>query len=150
MKTLNVLSRDNARTPFQWDSTEHAGFTSGIPWIQVNPNFTRINVATEETDPNSCLNYFRKMIGLRKENPVLIYGDYQLLFPDNEQVYAYTRTLGEQKMLVLLNFSEKDARVDLPSPLSLKKAIINNYETVDRNGSAVSLNPYQAVIYSLE
>ncbi len=150
MKRLNFLSRDNARTPFQWDTTENAGFTTDTPWIQVNPNYRQINVATEEKDPNSCLNYFRRMMKLRKENPVLVYGKYKLLLPKNEQVYAYTRSLGDQKMLVLLNFSTQKADIQLYDSLSVKNIMINNYDTVDRQGSRFSLSPYQAVIYTIK
>ena len=150
MKELQFLSRDNARTPFQWDTTAHAGFTTGTPWLQVNPNYKRINVQVEEDDPHSCLNYFRSMIRLRKENPVLVYGDYQLLLPENEQVYAYTRTLDDQKMLVLLNFSTREARVTLPDSMAVNKVAINNYETDAAEGTTFSLKPYQAIIYTLK
>ncbi|HKK46594.1 MAG TPA: alpha-glucosidase [Balneolaceae bacterium] len=149
MKRLNFLSRDNARTPFQWDTTANAGFTTGTPWIQVNPNYRKINVAVEEQDPNSCLNYFRRMMALRKQHSVLVYGDYQLLLPKDEQVYAYTRTLDSQKMLVLLNFSTEEATVELPDSISTHKIMINNYSSVDRQNASITLNPYQAVIYSL-
>lgn len=150
MKRLNFLSRDNARTPFQWDTTAHAGFTTGTPWIQVNPNYKQVNVALEEKDPNSCLNYFRRMMTLRDEHPVLVYGDYQLLLPDDEQVYAYTRTLGDQKMLVLLNFSTKNADISLPASMAVGNVMINNYPSVNRQNSSISLDPYQAVIYTLD
>ena len=106
-------SRDNGRTPFQWDGSANAGFTTGIPWIPVNPNYMEINAALEEKDPNSCLNYFRKMVALRKNNPVLVYGKYSLLDKDNSQVYAYTREGEGKKMLILLNFSSKNAILKL-------------------------------------
>jgi glycosidase len=87
------ISRDNGRTPMQWDISTQAGFTEGTPWLKVNQNFEKINVANQEQEESSILNYFRKMIGIRKSNPVLIYGRYDLLVPDHEQLYAYTRTL---------------------------------------------------------
>lgn len=150
LKELKFLSRDNGRTPMQWDGSEHAGFTAGTPWLPVNPNYSQINVQAQESDPNSCLNYFRKMVRLRKDNPVLVYGGYELLLPEHEQVYAYTRTLGEAGMLVLLNFSAEDARIELPAGLETGEVLINNYDAVEAAGQEVKLLPYQAVIYALK
>ncbi len=150
LKKLNFLARDNGRTPMQWNAEAQAGFTTGIPWLRVNPNYVEINVAAQNADPNSCLNYFRKMVRLRKENPVLVYGAYRLLLPEHKQVYAYTRTLGDKKMLVLLNFSADAATAELPSGIEPAAVLINNYEQVDRNNSRVQLAPYQAVIFSLK
>ena len=146
MQALNFLSRDNGRTPMQWDSTEHAGFSTATPWLPVNENYTEINVAAQESDPNSVLNHFRAMTALRNNNQVLVYGDYEILEPDHEQIYAYTRSLGEDQMLVLLNFSESTARMILPDGWSAAKAIINNYNTLENDGTTVSLKPWQAVI----
>jgi oligo-1,6-glucosidase len=146
MQALNFLSRDNGRTPMQWDSTEHAGFSTATPWLPVNENYTEINVAAQESDPNSVLNHFRAMTALRNNNQVLIYGDYEMLAPDHEQIYAYTRTLGEDQMLVLLNFSESAARLALPEGWGTGKAIINNYTSLENDGTTVSLKPWQAVI----
>lgn len=149
MKTLNFLSRDNGRTPMQWDDALNAGFTTGTPWLAVNENYIDINVSAQEGDPSSCLNYFRKMVQLRKDNPVLVYGDYELLLPDHEQVYAYTRSLGDTKMLVLLNFSAAQARINLPENLKTGEMLINNYETLQEADGAIILQPYQAMIFSL-
>ena len=149
LKRLKFFSRDNGRTPMQWDDSANAGFTDGTPWLPVNPNYGTLNVAAQEGDPNSCLNYFRKMVKLRRENPVLVYGAYELLFPEHPQVYAYTRTLGEEKMLVLLNFSAEAAELELPADLTTGEILIDNYETVSAEGAKVSLQPYQAVIYQV-
>ena len=149
LKRLKFFSRDNGRTPMQWDDSANAGFTDGTPWLPVNPNYGTLNVAAQEGDPNSCLNYFRKMVKLRRENPVLVYGAYELLFREHPQVYAYTRTLGEEKMLVLLNFSAEAAELELPADLTTGEILIDNYETVSAEGAKVSLQPYQAVIYRL-
>ncbi|MCB0680772.1 MAG: alpha-glucosidase, partial [Saprospiraceae bacterium] len=146
LKRLKFFSRDNGRTPMQWDDSANAGFTDGTPWLPVNPNYGTLNVAAQEGDPNSCLNYFRKMVKLRRENPVLVYGAYELLFREHPQVYAYTRTLGEEKMLVLLNFSAEAAELELPADLTTGEILIDNYETVSAEGAKVSLQPYQAVI----
>ena len=150
MKYLQFLSRDNGRTPMQWDASENAGFTTGTPWLPVNPNYLEINVEKETADPNSCLNYFKKMVKLRKDNPVLVYGDYQIIQREHPQIYAYTRTLDGQKMLVLLNFSEQNADITLPESDALGEVLINNYESVERSGGALSLKPYQAVIFSVK
>jgi oligo-1,6-glucosidase len=113
-EALNLLrpgSRDNSRTPMQWDSSPNAGFSTGTPWIGVNPNYTRINVAAQENDPESVLNYTRKLIAFRKGHPALIYGDYQVILEDHPQVYAYWRTLPDERILVLLNFFSRSVRL---------------------------------------
>ncbi len=140
-------SRDNGRTPFQWDNTTNAGFSTGTPWIKVAPNYTNINAAAEENDPNSCLSYFRKLIRLRKENPVLVYGKYTLLDKDNPDVYAYTRELDGKKMLILLNFTAKEARANTGLDLGKARVVLGNYEKPGLDGS---LRPYEAVIFELE
>ncbi|HXB08168.1 MAG TPA: alpha-glucosidase [Puia sp.] len=145
LKEIGFSSRDNSRTPMQWDASIHAGFTRGMPWIGLNPNYSTVNVAAEERDANSCLNYFRKLTKLRKENPVLVYGKYMLLDKDNPDVYAYTREWRGAKWLVLLNFSARV--VPLPASISTTgaKLMINNYPAVGKEGE---LRPYEAVVYS--
>ncbi len=150
MRRLNFLSRDNGRTPMQWDDSAHAGFTTGTPWLPVNDNYRAINVAAQEEDPNSCLNHFRRLVDLRLDNPVFTYGDYELLLPDHEQIYAYTRTLDGERVLVLLNFSDSMAEGQLPAGLSGGEVLINNYDTSPIDGAAVSLRPYQGAIVRLD
>ena len=147
---LKFLSRDNGRTPMQWDDSQHAGFTTGKPWLPVNDNSTEVNVEAQEADPGSCLNYFRKMVRLRNDNPVLVYGDYELLFPDHEQIYAYTRKLEGKGMLILLNFSAQEAVCALAPSVSLGEVLINNYDSVARKKGSITLRPYQAVIHALK
>jgi len=142
-------ARDNGRTPFQWNSNENAGFTISTPWIKINDNSRTVNVAVEEKDPNSCLNYFRKMVLLRKSNPVLIYGTYKLLVPNDSQVYAYTRTFGVHKILVLMNFSAKEASFIYQQPLKAENVLVNNYNSLNLNGKKTNLKPYQAVVITL-
>jgi oligo-1,6-glucosidase len=146
MENLKFISRDNTRTPFQWDNTDQAGFSTGTPWIKVNPNYTTVNAAAEEKDPNSCLNYFRKIVRFRKDNPVLIYGAYTLLDRDNPDVYAYTRTLDGKKMLVLLNFKDKPATVHTGLDLSKAKVLLGNYPSPS---AGETLQPYEAMILGL-
>jgi len=113
-------ARDNGRTPFQWDATKNAGFTSVEPWLKVNDNHVVLNAAAEEKDPNSELNYFRKMVKLRKSNLTLVYGKYNLVDSENKNIYAYTRELNGEKLLILLNFSSQKATVK--TGLDTKKA----------------------------
>ncbi len=140
-------SRDNGRTPLQWDHSPQAGFTTGKPWIKINPDYTSVNVAAQENDPNSVLNYFRNMVKLRKENPVLVYGSYQLLDKDNPDIYSYTRELDGKKMLVLLNFKNKIATSTSGVDISNSKILLSNYNTHLPDGK---LQPYEAIIYQLQ
>ena len=137
-------ARDNGRTPFQWNSSSNAGFTTGNPWLKVNENHTTLNAESQENDPNSVLNYFRKIVKLRKENDVLIYGKYTLLDQKNTKVYAYTRELNGKKMLVLLNFSKQKAKANLNIDLTNAKVLINNYPKTESQ-----LLPYQAIVYQI-
>jgi oligo-1,6-glucosidase len=149
LKRVRFESRDNGRTPFQWDSSANAGFTTGTPWIAVNPNFKKINAAAEEKNPNSCLNYFRKLVKLRKDNPVLVYGRYQLLDKNNELVYAYTREENEKKFLILLNFSTMATQVIAGIPVTNAKLLLSNYNKA-RGNSILQLSPYESSIYQLQ
>ena len=142
-----ALSRDNSRTPMQWSSEANAGFTTGKPWLTINSNFTKVNVDESEKDPNSILNFVKKIIALRKEHKdVLVYGKYALLDKDNQQVYAYTRESGNKKFLVLLNFTSATTKANTGLDISKAKVLINNYDKPNADGS---LRPYEAVIYQL-
>jgi oligo-1,6-glucosidase len=142
-----ISARDNGRTPFQWDNTPNAGFTTGTPWLKVNPNYTAVNVQAQEADPNSTLNYFRNIVQLRKQNPALIYGKYTLLDRENPSVYAYTREWEGRKYLVLLNFKAQNAAANLNLDLSNAKIVINNYPEAK---PATSLRPYEAMVLELK
>ncbi|RVT78503.1 alpha-glucosidase [Flavobacterium sufflavum] len=139
-------ARDNGRTPFQWNNTTNGGFTNAEPWLKVNKNYKTLNAAAQEKDPNSVLNYFRKMVKLRKNNPVLIYGKYTLLDKDNPNVYAYTRELDNKKMLVLLNFTSKNATVKTKINTTKAKVLITNYS---KPAKTTTLRPYEAIIIEL-
>jgi Glycosidases len=142
-----ITARDNGRTPFQWDKSNNAGFTAGTPWIKVNPNFTNVNVAAEEKDSLSCLNYFRELIKLRKRNRVFVYGKYHLLDKDNPSVYAYTREMDGKKVLVLLNFTDKLAPFNTAINMDNGRLLIDNY---GKASSASTLRPYEAAVYQLQ
>lgn len=152
-RRLQLTSRDNARTPVQWDSTANAGFTVSTPWIKVAANYKAINAAAEEKDPNSCLNYFRRLVKLRKENiPVLIYGKYILVDKANPNVYAYAREKEGQRMLILLNFSGSVAQTKIALNLSGATLLLSNYQDaplLNKAKSTFILKPYQAAIYKL-
>jgi oligo-1,6-glucosidase len=149
LKTMNLLSRDNGRTPMQWDASENSGFSIAKPWLPVHKNYTIVNVEAQEKDANSVLNHFKKMVSIRKENLVLVYGKYTLIQKEHETIYAYTRSLGEEKMLVLLNFSEKKSSISIPSLSKNPKVLINNYKRLTIAKNSIELAPYQAVIIKL-
>ena len=138
---VGYRTRDNARTPMQWDDTESAGFTDGKPWIQVNPNHESINVAASET-PGSVLNYYRALVSLRANHDALVYGDYEEIETGDDEVWAYTRTLNEQSLLVVLNFGDSEATVDLPETKTARLAL-SNYD----GGEPERLAPYEARVY---
>lgn len=152
MEAIWKRSRDNARTPMQWDDSANGGFTTGTPWISSNPNYKMINVAKELQDSDSIFNYYKKLIALRKQHEVMVYGKYELLLPDHPEIYAFTRTLGDEKLLVVLNFFGKQPLFELPEELSgaTGEILISNYE-VDGGTSlnALSLRPYEARVYKL-
>jgi oligo-1,6-glucosidase len=149
---LHKTSRDNARTPVQWDDSPNAGFTTGTPWIGVNPNYTEINAAQALADPNSIFHYYQQLIRLRHANPVMVYGSYDLLLPDDTEIYAYTRTLDADRLLVILNFSANAPVFHLPEgiPVDNPELLIANYPVeapVDIR--QVTLRPYEARVYRL-
>ncbi|HEX8060578.1 MAG TPA: alpha-glucosidase [Cyclobacteriaceae bacterium] len=146
LSELRFSSRDNGRTPMQWDSGSQAGFTIGTPWLSVNPDYPQVNVASEQGNPNSVLNHFKKLTELRKKNDVLVYGAYTLLLNDHPEVYAYTRVLGDKKALILLNFSKNKSSVKLDELETMKQVLVNNYQELALAESSIELMPYQAVI----
>lgn len=146
LEGMKISSRDNGRTPMQWDSTLNAGFSTGKPWLPVNANYKDINVIREEQNPNSILNYFRKMNKLRKESQLLIYGRFTLVDANNPDVFAYTREWKGKKWLVLLNFRAKEVQTQTGIKLDGAKVLIGNYSTPSMNGS---LKPYEAIIFEL-
>ena len=150
LEAQKISARDNSRTPFQWDTTVNAGFTTGKPWLKINPNYKTINVATEEIDPNSPLNYFRKMVKLRKNDLTLVYGKYTLLDKDNPQVYSYTREWKGEKLGVVLNFSMRPATVSTGAGSGSATVLIGNYSDAAATlGGTVNLRPYEAYVYRL-
>ena len=138
-------SRDSARTPVQWDDTENAGFTTGKPWFYVNENYKAINVAQQEQDPDSILNFYKKAISLRKDLPVVRYGHYQEHFPLSASVYTYSRYMKGQKLLVVCSFTKDAAEMFVPKGFDMTKAelILNNYA----DAQSKTLKPYECRVY---
>lgn len=144
-------ARDNGRTPFQWNNSPNAGFTTSTPWLKVNSNYKMINEAAEEESASSVLNYFRKIVKLRKALPELVYGKYELLDKANAKVYAYTRTLNDKQVLVLLNFSSSRSSFKLPASARGKvNALINNVGTVSIKNNTINLQPWQALVIRIK
>ncbi len=152
MELLHARSRDNARTPMQWDGTANAGFTSGTPWIKVNPNYLEINAERARTDPNSIFAYYQRLIRLRKAHPVIVYGTYDLMLDAHEQIYAFTRTLQGERLLGMLNFT-KDAPVfALPTQIAFSdtELLISNYPVDPAEEiRLLTLRPFEARVYRL-
>ena len=146
LQKLNLLSRDNGRTPMQWDATKNAGFSNETPWLPVHENHSTVNVLHQENDQNSVLNHFRKMVALRKDNLLLVYGNYAIIQDDHPTIYAYSRTLEDQQMIILLNFSELESSISLPNFDHNKEVLINNYNEFSIDENTITLKPYQAVV----
>jgi oligo-1,6-glucosidase len=140
-------SRDNARTPMQWDDSPQAGFTTGEPWLPVNPNHRAINAAAEETNPRSVLNYYRRLIALRRDDATVQLGDFAILLPEHPHVYAFTRSRGDDTLLVLGNFSGDPQSVAFDPIWDAGTVVIGNYASPSMpHGGAVILQPWEAVV----
>jgi oligo-1,6-glucosidase len=145
---LRTKGRDNARTPMQWDDSPHSGFSTGEPWIPVNPNHTRINAAAAVADPDSVFHHYRALIELRHTEPVVAHGDFTMLLPEDEQVYAYTRRLGDVALLVVANLSGEPAKAEVPDADAWSEAelVLANLGA-DERGEGLTLAPWEARVY---
>ncbi|WEG13178.1 alpha-glucosidase [Pullulanibacillus sp. KACC 23026] len=152
MKVIWKNGRDNSRTPMQWSDAAQAGFTTGKPWMTVNPNYQTINVATELTNPDSVYHFYKSLIDLRKDNAVLVYGSYDLVLENHDFVYAYTRKFNDETVLVLCNLFNEDAKVNLPKELVSEQAelLLSNYSPIKTGlPKSLTLNPFETRIYRL-
>ena len=140
MKFIRYFTRDNARTPMQWDGSKNAGFSSGESWQPVNENYTSINAESEETDSDSVLNWYRKLLALRKNSDVLIRGTYREILPESEEVFAFVRELYGQELITLANFSDK--AVKLPEELAARRVLLSSEGEIN----AMELSPFEARI----
>lgn len=168
MRYIRLRGRDNARTPMQWDDSENAGFTTGTPWIMVNPNYAEVNAKRELADPGSVFHYYKKLIALRRREKIMVYGNYELLEQDSASLYVYTRTLeqngaadvedakaqtGEtrkaaQRLLVICNFTEKEEAYGIPEEFAGAGILIGNYERAQAEGT-ILLQPYEALVLKM-
>ena len=146
MESIYAKGRDNARTPMQWDASENAGFTEAKPWISVNPNYREINAASQIKDPSSVFSFYQNLISLRKTWPVFVDGDFSLLFPEDPQIFAYTRDDGDTRLLVCANFTGEKAAFHLPAGWEGAGRLIRNYEDAPEEGV---LRPYEAFILAI-
>lgn len=145
MAAIGYKGRDNARTPMQWDDSAYAGFSTANPWIMVNPNYTKINAKDQVNREDSVFKYYQKLIKLRHESELIVYGTYDLILDDDKDIYAYIRTLGDEKLIVYCNFSENTREVELPEEFVNKKVLISNYSDAKANPK-ITLRPYEAIV----
>lgn len=146
MCAIRKKARDNARTPMQWNAEKNAGFTTGTPWYQVNPNYTEINAEDAMSREDSVFYYYQKLIRLRREHEIMAYGIYDLLLPEDEDLYIYTRTLENEKWLILCNFHEKERVI---ASMRMGRVILSNYADTPQLEELCLLRPYEAVIYQI-
>ncbi len=149
MRSIYAKSRDNARTPMQWSSEENAGFTTGKPWIRMNPNYTEINAESERKDPDSVYHFYRKLIHMRKEYPVLVDGKFELLLPDDEQIFAYVRRDDDSQMLVCANFTGEPAECPVSGEWKGAQVLLHNYQgelSWGMDSEKIELKPYEAFL----
>ena len=145
MAAIGYKGRDNARTPMQWDDSAYAGFSTANPWIMVNPNYTKINAKDQINREDSVFKYYQKLIKLRHESELIVYGTYDLILDDDKDIYAYIRTLGDEKLIVYCNFSENTRKVEIPEEFVNKKVLISNYSDAKANPK-ITLRPYEAIV----
>ena len=145
MAAIVYKGRDNARTPMQWDDSAYAGFSTANPWIMVNPNYTKINAKDQINREDSVFKYYQKLIKLRHESELIVYGTYDLILDDDKDIYAYIRTLGDEKLIVYCNFSENTREVELPEEFTNGKVLISNYIDAKVNHK-ITLRPYEAIV----
>ncbi|ARI75847.1 glycoside hydrolase family 13 protein [Halobacillus mangrovi] len=150
LHSIHEKGRDNARTPMQWDDSKNGGFTDGTPWIKVNPNYKEINAEAALKDPDSIFYHYKKLVQLRKEHDVIVYGEYELVWESDEQVYAYTRTYEDQSLLVIANFKKEKLEREWPENFHYNESdvLIQNYDEAPKvEDGKLTLRPYEAVVY---
>ena len=145
LAAISYKGRDNARTPMQWDDSAYAGFSTAEPWIMVNPNYTKINAKDQVSREDSVFKYYQKLIKLRHESDLIVYGTYDLILDDDKDIYAYTRTLEDEKLVVYCNFSANTREVEVPAEFTDGKILISNY-TDAKADKKITLRPYEAVV----
>jgi oligo-1,6-glucosidase len=150
LHAIHVKGRDNARTPMQWSADAHAAFTVGEPWIKLNPNYPQVNVAQAVADENSVYHYYKRLIRLRKQHPVLVDARYDLILPNHQEIYAYTRTMETEQWLVVCNFFAGQPEFVLPSGdfYQTTELVLSNYPVLDSaEVDRFNLRPYECRVY---
>ncbi len=150
LASINAKGRDNARRPVQWDSSNQAGFTNGTPWLAVHPNYQTINVADSLADEDSIFYTYQKLIQLRKEHPIIVYGSYTLLLEEDPVIFAYLREYEGKRWLVCANFSEEVQKLQLEVDETESKPIIQNYQRDFYDLSELILEPYETFVVELD
>lgn len=146
---INVKGRDNARTPMHWDDSEQAGFTTGTPWLPVQPNYKHINVKESLDSEDSIFSMYKKLIQLRKDNPLVVWGDYELLLPDHPSIFAYTRSYQGNTWLVAANVSGQEERLELDEDRRVRKVIVSNYGKEEIDLKKAVLQPFEAIVVEI-
>lgn len=150
MESIYTKGRDNARTPMQWNGEKHGGFTKGNPWLTVNPNFTKINVEQSITDPNSIFHHYRQLIQLRKQNPAIVYGSFEMLAEKDEKVFAYIRQYNDEKLLIVANFTNEESTFSYNDGYDEISILLSNYKDSSLTGVNINLRPYEAIVYKIK
>lgn len=152
LKMINASCRDNARTPVQWSDEKNAGFSDTTPWFYVNPNYREINVRAQENDPDSLLNFYRELLRFRKENPIVIYGDYKEHMPEDKKLYVYERNYEGKKLLVVCSFTEEQLRFEAPEGIDLDRGrlVLRNYDSSFVIGNGFTMRPYEMRVYKFD
>ncbi|MGO1589081.1 MAG: glycoside hydrolase family 13 protein [Alkalibacterium gilvum] len=147
---INTKGRDNARTPVQWNATEEAGFTTGKPWLPVQPNYKHINIEAALESDESIFYTYKELITLRKENPIVVWGDYELLLPEDETLFAYKRSYENKTWLVLANVSKETKELKMPENNSIERVIMSNYGRNEIDLESIELQPFEAFVLELK
>ncbi|KAL7717165.1 Oligo-1 [Entamoeba marina] len=152
LKIVAYIGRDNSRTPMQWDDSQNGGFTTGNPWMKLNPNYTSINAKNEMSDPNSVFNYYKKLLKLRTEHLIMSYGEVKIILKESEEIFAYTKQLDDVMWLIILNFKGDNVEFTLPTDVKVtqQKILISNYEVDEKEDvKHFTLKPYEARVYHI-
>ena len=148
LESINAKGRDNARTPMQWNASEHAGFTMGIPWLRVNPNYKEINAEEALADQKSVFYMYKKLIDLRRKHDIIVWGDYELVEETPEHIFAYSRTYEDQRWLVVCNMSSEKQVFTVPR--EALRVIVSNYPLKQLPDGKVELRPYEAFVVEVK
>ena len=152
LETIQHSTRENARTPLQWSDRRNAGFSTAEPWFPINDNYHHVNVQAQEEDPDSLLNFYRKLLRFRKDNPIVLYGRYRELMEEHSQLYVYERFYRSQKLLVICSFTNELVRFELPEdyPLDKGRLVLSNYEHNFVIANGFTTRPYELRVYMFE